>query len=134
MQVRSSCSAAGLKPRTDGETYLNADRSTAHRQRPYHVECTASRPISEVKQRRVWLVLGWETAWEHRMLLAFLFYQIKIVWAEICVIPDKNVQLNFALVWFSQLVGKLVRNEVKTNATLKLLVKHRKMDEVFCKN
>ena len=68
------------------------------------------------------------------MLLAFLFYQIKIVWAEICVIPDKNVQLNFALVWFSQLVGKLVRNEVKTNATLKLLVKHRKMDEVFCKN
>ena len=40
-------------------------------QRPYHVECTASRPISEVKQRWVWLVLGWVTAWEHQMLLAF---------------------------------------------------------------
>ena len=41
------------------------------RQRPYHVEYTASRPISEVKQRRVRLVLGWETSWEYRMLLAY---------------------------------------------------------------
>ena len=41
------------------------------RQRPYHVEHTASRPISEVKQRWVWLVLGWVTAWEYQMLLAF---------------------------------------------------------------
>ena len=41
------------------------------RQRPYHVESTASRPISEVKQRWVWIVLGWVTAWEHQMLLAF---------------------------------------------------------------
>ena len=41
-------------------------------QRPYHVEHTASRPISEVKQRWVWLVLGWVTAWEYQMLLAFL--------------------------------------------------------------
>ena len=44
------------------------------RQRPYHVESTASRPISEVKQRRARLVLGWETAWEHRVLLAFTFF------------------------------------------------------------
>src|SRR5678816_1026997 len=42
-------------------------------QRPYHVENTASRPISEVKQGCVWLVLGWETAWEHQILLAFAF-------------------------------------------------------------
>ena len=42
------------------------------RQRSYHVENTASRPISEVKQRWVWSVLGWVTAWEHQMLLAFL--------------------------------------------------------------
>ena len=40
------------------------------------VECTASRPISEVKQRWVWLVLGWVTAWEHQMLLAFVHSQI----------------------------------------------------------
>ena len=47
-------------------------------QRPYHVEHTASRPISEVKQRWVWLVLGWVTAWEYQMLLAFchLEYQV----------------------------------------------------------
>ena len=40
-------------------------------QRPYHAECTSSRPITEVKQHWALLVLGWETAWEHRVLLAF---------------------------------------------------------------
>ena len=43
------------------------------RQRPYHVENTGSRPITEVKQRRARLVLGWVTAWEHRVLLAPYF-------------------------------------------------------------
>ena len=43
------------------------------RQRPYHVEYTSSRPITEVKQRWARLVLGWVTAWEHRVLLAFFF-------------------------------------------------------------
>jgi hypothetical protein len=42
-------------------------------QRPYHVECTGSRQITEVKQRWAWIVLGWETAWEHQVLLAFVF-------------------------------------------------------------
>ena len=36
--------------------------------RPYHVEHTGSRPITEVKQRRAWLVLGWVTAWEYHVL------------------------------------------------------------------
>jgi hypothetical protein len=36
--------------------------------RPYHVENTSSRPITEVKQHRVALVLGWVTAWEYAML------------------------------------------------------------------
>ena len=35
--------------------------------RPYHVENTGSRPITEVKQRRAWLVLGWVTAWEYQV-------------------------------------------------------------------
>ena len=43
------------------------------RQQPYHVESTGSRPITEVKQRRARLVLGWVTAWEHRVLLATFF-------------------------------------------------------------
>ena len=49
------------------------------RQRPYHVENTGSRPITEVKQRRARLVLGWVTAWEHRVQLAssFLFFFFK---------------------------------------------------------
>ncbi len=34
---------------------------------PYHVESTSSRPITEVKQHRVVLVLGWVTAWEYTM-------------------------------------------------------------------
>ena len=33
-----------------------------------HVECTGSRPITEVKQHWARLVLGWETAWEHQVL------------------------------------------------------------------
>ena len=37
--------------------------------RPYHVENTSSRPITEVKQRRSWLVLGWVTALEYQFLL-----------------------------------------------------------------
>ena len=41
------------------------------RQRPYRVESTGSRPITEVKQRRARLVLGWVTAWKHRVLLVF---------------------------------------------------------------
>ena len=40
-------------------------------QRPYHVEHTSSRPITEVKQRWAQSVLGWVTAWEHWVLLAF---------------------------------------------------------------
>ena len=48
------------------------------RQRPYHVEYTSSRSITEVKQRRARLVLGWETAWEHRVLLAFYFLVLKL--------------------------------------------------------
>ena len=32
--------------------------------RPYSVECTRSRSISEVKQPQAGLVLGWVTAWE----------------------------------------------------------------------
>ena len=43
-------------------------------QRPYHVESTQSRQILEVTQRRARSVLGWVTAWEHRVLLAFFNY------------------------------------------------------------
>ena len=41
--------------------------SCVPRLRPYHVESTGSRPITEVKQRRARLVLGWVTAWEYRV-------------------------------------------------------------------
>ena len=36
--------------------------------RPYHGETTGSRLISEVKHRRAWVVLGWVTTWEVRVL------------------------------------------------------------------
>ena len=50
-------------------------------QRPYQDECTASRSISVVKHLWVWSVLGWVTAWEHQMLLAFLFlFYFSIYW------------------------------------------------------
>ena len=37
--------------------------------RPYHVENTGSRPITEVKQRRARLVLGWVTASKYQPIL-----------------------------------------------------------------
>ena len=40
------------------------------RQRPYHIEYTSSRPITEVKQCWARLVLGWETGeWSPIQLL-----------------------------------------------------------------
>ena len=36
--------------------------------RPYHVEHTSSRLITEVKQHWAKLVLGWVTAWEYLVL------------------------------------------------------------------
>src|SRR4029434_2018260 len=39
--------------------------------RPYHTEHARSRPISEAKQCRAWLGLGWETAWAYQALEAF---------------------------------------------------------------
>ena len=47
--------------------------TSAFCQRPYHAEYTGSRLITAVKQRWARLVLGWVTAWEHRVLLAFFF-------------------------------------------------------------
>ena len=54
------CSPA-RRPDREGEQAFNL------RLRPYHVESTGSRPITEVKQRRAWLVLGWVTAWEYQV-------------------------------------------------------------------
>ena len=45
-----------------------ATATTRLRLRPYHPERARSRLISEAKQGRAWLVLGWETAWEYRVL------------------------------------------------------------------
>src|SRR4029434_6458135 len=45
--------------------------------RPYHTEHARSRPLSEAKQCRAWLVLGWEIAWEYQVLQAFLFLKDK---------------------------------------------------------
>ena len=47
---------------------------TICRQRSYHGESTSSRPITEVKHRRAWLVLGWVTAWEHHVMLTFPYF------------------------------------------------------------
>src|SRR6266487_1735379 len=53
--------------------FVNVNFDTTSRQRPYHVENTSSRPITEVKQHWAWLVLGWVTAWEHQVLLSSFF-------------------------------------------------------------
>ena len=45
--------------------------------RPYHVENTSSRPITEVKQHWAALVLGWVTAWEYAVLYTFFLCKTK---------------------------------------------------------
>ena len=42
--------------------------------RPYYPDSTISRPICEVKQGQVWLVLAWGTSWEVQMLYIFYFF------------------------------------------------------------
>ena len=54
--------------------------------RPYSVECTRSRSISEVKQPQAGLVLGWVTAWEYPVSYPFilvpliLYFSSEILW------------------------------------------------------
>ena len=55
------------------------DKTTRFSQRSYRVESTRSRPITKVKQRWARIVLGWVTAWELRVVLAFLFFQLSIL-------------------------------------------------------
>ena len=73
--------------------------SLISRQRPYHVEHTASRPISEVKQRWVWLVLGWVTAWEYQMLLAFYINSRPAVF-YLLVQPSVHVFVHSSIILF----------------------------------
>lgn len=56
-----------------GDGGMGGEKKTA-RQRSYQRKRTSSRPITEVKCVRAWIVLGWVTAWEHRVLLSFLSY------------------------------------------------------------
>ena len=57
---------------TRKEVFLERDKLN-NRQRPYHVGTTGSRSITKVKLCRARLVLGWVTAWEHRVLLVSFF-------------------------------------------------------------
>ena len=70
------------------------------RQRPYHVENTGSRPITEVKQRRARLVLGWVTAWEHRVQLASIFFFQLSKLSNLNLLPKRNMTLNL-IPWLS---------------------------------
>ena len=70
MQVRLEQVPGSLHRKRNARTQYSQSFTSLSRQRPYHVENTGSRPITEVKQRWARLVLGWVTAWEHRVLLA----------------------------------------------------------------
>ena len=70
--------------------YFNQLKNTPlYRLRPYYVECTGSRSITEVNLRRAWLVLGWVTAWEYHVLQAFHFVGpcLFFYWPENLQIP-----------------------------------------------
>lgn len=42
-------------------TLLSLNKTTSPSLWPYHSECAQSQLISEAKQGRTWLVVGWET-------------------------------------------------------------------------
>ena len=77
---------------------LHGDRSES-RQRPYHVEKTDSHPITEVKQHRAWLVLGWVTAWVHHVPLATDFFFF--------VYLNFNISLVSAMFWLGYVTFRL---------------------------
>ena len=92
------------------------------RQRPYHIEHTSSRPITEVKQHWASLVLGWVTAWEYGVLLAFYYFwfrskrrseEIIYFWPSLadCRLSDMPAPIN--LVWWVWSEGKHYENEGK---------------------
>ncbi|CAM4557585.1 unnamed protein product [Leuciscus chuanchicus] len=56
---------------------LRAGALSRFRLRPYHFENARSRLISEAKQGRAWLVLGWETAWEYQVLFRLRPYHFE---------------------------------------------------------
>ena len=47
--------------------YMSIRKLYFTRQLPNQIGSTSSRPITEVKQFRARSVLGWVTAWEHRV-------------------------------------------------------------------
>ncbi|KAL1516570.1 hypothetical protein ABEB36_000470 [Hypothenemus hampei] len=53
---------------------------------------TSSRLITEVKQRRAWLVLGWVTAWEHHsfpfLILKSISFQLTMIKQQPGTYPD----------------------------------------------
>ena len=66
------------------EVFLERDKLN-NRQRPYHVGTTGSRSITKVKLRRARLVLGWVTAWEHRVLLVSFFLSSHVFYQYIFI-------------------------------------------------
>ena len=54
--------------------FYKPPESVEFRIRPYSVECTRSRSISEVKQLQAGLVLGWVTAWEYPVPYPFFLF------------------------------------------------------------
>ena len=79
--------------------------------RPFHGEITGSRLISKVKHRRAWVVLGWVTTWEVRVLYTFCLlpfnfqktYDIRLI--HNLLVGDKTLIKNISL--FSNLLTNL---------------------------
>ena len=57
---------------------------TLYRQCSYHVENTGPRPITEIKQRRAWLVLGLVTAWgPHAISSPFFSFSLLVYYKSL---------------------------------------------------
>ena len=67
------------------------------RERPYQHDSTASRPLSEVKHVRAWLVLRWGTTLESQVLFSFSVTNLALFCPSGCYWPTNCGSLNLEL-------------------------------------
>ena len=94
--IKPSLSGMIMFSRTGQCLLYSAYVRCGKRLRPYHVENTGSCLITQVKQRRARSVLGWVTAWEHRVPSAFSFSHLASGCRSICcVLLQVGFRLHF---------------------------------------
>ena len=82
-------------------------------QRPYHVENTGSRPITEVKQHRAQLVLWWVTAWERCVPLASQLFCLYFNFFYNFLLSCDGLLYSYPFYFFFESIHRLKQFQIK---------------------